>query len=62
MKLEDELENLKLKYSDADIEKILTDVLKDTNYEFITDSLITAFKNYYISKMERENGGFGSKI
>jgi ethanolamine ammonia-lyase large subunit len=56
MKLEDELENLKLKYSDADIEKILTDVLKDTNYEFIADSLIIEFKNYYISKMERENG------
>jgi ethanolamine ammonia-lyase large subunit len=56
MKLEDELENLKLKYSDADIEKILTDVLKNTNYEFIADSLIIEFKNYYISKMERENG------
>jgi ethanolamine ammonia-lyase large subunit len=56
MELEDELENLKLKYSDADVDRILTDVLKDTNYEFITDTLISAFKNYYISKMERENG------
>jgi hypothetical protein len=56
MELEDELENLKLKYSDADVDMILTDVLKDTNYEFITDTLISAFKNYYISKMERENG------
>jgi ethanolamine ammonia-lyase large subunit len=56
MELEDELENLKLKYSDADIAKILTDVLKDTNYEFITDRLISSFKNHYISKMETEYG------
>jgi uncharacterized protein YpuA (DUF1002 family) len=60
--IEDALDNLKLKYSDDDVNKILSYMLADTNYECITDSLITAFKNYYISKMERESVGFGSKI
>jgi hypothetical protein len=55
-KIEEELDNVKLKYSDDDVNKILSHILADTNYDFITDSLITAFKIYYISKIERENG------
>jgi hypothetical protein len=55
-KIEEELDNVKLKYSDDDVNKILSYMLADTNYDFIADSLITAFKNYYISKIERENG------
>jgi hypothetical protein len=55
-KIEEELDNVKLKYSDDDVNKILSYMLADTNYEFIIDSLTTAFKNHYISKMERENG------
>jgi len=54
--IEDALDNIKLKYSDDDVNKILSYMLADTNYDFITDSLITAFKIYYISKKERENG------
>jgi hypothetical protein len=53
--IEEELDNVKLKYSDDDINKILNYMLADTNYEFITDSLITAFKRYYTLKMQREN-------
>lgn len=54
--IEDVLETVKPKYSDADVEKILTDMLEDTNYDFMKASLIDAFKNYHISKMEREYG------
>jgi hypothetical protein len=53
--IEEKLNNVKLKYSDDDVNKILSYMLVDTNYEFITDSLRMAFKSYYISKMEREN-------
>jgi hypothetical protein len=53
--IEEQLDNVKPKYSDNDVHKILSYMLVDTNYEFITDSLLMAFKSYYISKMEREN-------
>jgi DNA-binding phage protein len=54
--IEDELDRVKLKYSDSDVEKILTNMLEDTNYDFMKASLINAFKNYHISKIEREYG------
>lgn len=54
--IEDELDKSKPKYSDFDVEKILTNMLEDTNYDFMKASLIDAFKNYHISKMEREYG------
>jgi hypothetical protein len=54
--IEDEFEKIKPKYSDDDIEKVLTYMLEDTNYDFIKDSLVRAFKNYHISKLEREYG------
>lgn len=52
--IEKELDVIQLKYSDHDVEKILNYMLKDTNYEFMKISLIDAFKNYHISKIERE--------
>jgi hypothetical protein len=52
--IEDELDKSILKYSDFDVEKILDYMLKDTNYEFMRDPLIDTFKNYHVSKMERE--------
>jgi hypothetical protein len=54
--IEDVLETIKPKYSDSDVEKILNYMLEDTNYAFIKAPLISAFKNYHISKMEREYG------
>ena len=53
--IEDELERVKLKYSDLDVEEIITEILRDTNYEFMGERLISSFKNYYISKTEREH-------
>lgn len=52
--IEKELDVIQLKYSDHDVEKILNYMLEDTNYEFMKISLIDAFKNYHISKIERE--------
>lgn len=52
--IEKELDVIRPKYSDYDVEKILNYMLEDTNYEFMKISLIDAFKNYHISKIERE--------
>lgn len=54
--LENKLDEVKLKYSDMDVSNIINDTLKDTNYDFLKKSLIEAFKNYHISKLEREYG------
>jgi hypothetical protein len=52
--IKEDFENTKPKYSDADIKKVITFLMKDTNYEFMTDVLLEALKKYYLSKTERE--------
>lgn len=53
--IENELDKVKLKYSDADIEQILKETLSNNTYDWMINGLIHAFKNHYISKIEIEN-------
>jgi hypothetical protein len=55
MGLEDELENLKLKYSDADVEYVINSILGDTGSDEVKMFIIEEFKNIHISKFEKEN-------
>jgi activator of 2-hydroxyglutaryl-CoA dehydratase len=56
MELEDELENLKLKYSDADVEYVINSILGDSGSTEVKMFIIEEFKNIHILKFERENG------
>jgi hypothetical protein len=52
--IENELDKVKLKYSDADVDEVLTKLFNNSEYLFIKDVIIDAIKNHYISKMEME--------
>lgn len=54
--LEKELDKIELKYSDADVDTVLTALFNNTEYLFIKDIIIDTLKNNYISKMEMEYG------
>lgn len=54
--IENELEKVKLKYSDMDVELVLEEVLGETEYEPLIGIILNQFQNQYISKLERENG------
>lgn len=50
--LENELDRIKLKYSDSDIEEVLNKIITNQQYLFIKDLVIDELKNQYISKIE----------
>lgn len=50
--LENELDKVKLKYSDSDIEEVLNKIITNQQYIFIKDLIIDELKNQYISKIE----------
>lgn len=50
--LENELDKVKLKYSDSDIEEVLNKIITNQQYLFIKDLIIDELKNQYISKIE----------
>lgn len=52
--IENELDKVKLKFSDADVESVLKEVYGNTNHDFMIDVLISAFNNYHITKLESE--------
>ena len=52
--IENELDKVKLKYSDADVEQILKETLSKSTYNWMIDVLISAFNNYHITKLESE--------
>jgi hypothetical protein len=52
--IENELDKVKLKYSDADVEQILKETLSNGTYDWMIDVLISAFNNYHITKLESE--------
>jgi len=52
--IENELDKVRLKYSDVDIESVLKEVYGNTNYDFMIEVLISAFNNYHITKLESE--------
>lgn len=54
--IENELDKVKLKHSDEDVELVLEKVLGETEYEPLIGIIINQFRNQYISKLERENG------
>jgi ribosomal protein L18E len=54
--IENELDKVKLKHSDEDVELVLEEVLGETEYEPLIGIIINQFRNQYISKLERENG------
>ena len=54
--IENELDKVKLKYSDEDVELVLEKVLGETEYEPLIGIIINQFQNQYISKLEREHG------
>ena len=56
IEIENELDRIKLKHSDEDVELVLEEVLGETEYEPLIGILINQFRNQYISKLERENG------
>ena len=54
--IENELDKVKLKYSDMDVELVLEEVLGETEYEPLIGVVLNQFQNQYISKLEREHG------
>lgn len=54
--IENELDKVKLKYSDEDVDLVLEKVLGETEYEPLIGIILNQFQNQYISKLERENG------
>ena len=56
IEIENELDRIKLKHSDEDVELVLEEVLGETEYEPLIGIIINQFRNQYISKLERENG------
>ena len=50
--LENELDKVKLKYSDSDIEEVLNKIITNQQYLFIKDLIIDELNNQYISKIE----------
>jgi hypothetical protein len=51
-KIEDELDRVNLKYSDADIEEVLKKMFTGGRYEFLIKIITDEFKSNYITKME----------
>lgn len=52
-KIEDVLDTVNLKYSDADIEDVLKKMFTGGKYEFLIKIIMEEIKSVYITKMER---------
>jgi hypothetical protein len=53
--IENELENIKLKYSDADVEYVLNKLFAETEYESLLQMIKDEFTNLHIKRMENGN-------
>lgn len=51
--IENELDKMELKYSDADVEKVLNSILGHDSSTEVKNFIIEEFKNIHISKLER---------
>jgi hypothetical protein len=53
--IENELENVKLKYSDADVEYVLNVLFEETEYEPLIKMIKNEFTDLHIKRMENGN-------